>query len=95
MDDFESLNNYPNLPEAGTGFIDSIRIHTPNTRLAQKVQARHRKRGNETKIFPSLCGGLLIVYGPSASPRKRCSSNVYQQYRIFRRSWATAPLEVQ
>jgi hypothetical protein len=29
MDDFESLNNYPNLPEAGSGFVDRIRIDPP------------------------------------------------------------------
>src|SRR6516225_585463 len=29
MDDFVSLTNYPNLPEAGTGFIDRIQVTTP------------------------------------------------------------------
>jgi hypothetical protein len=29
MDDFQSLTNYPNAPEAGTGFIDSITVTTP------------------------------------------------------------------
>lgn len=28
MDDFQSLTNYPTLPEAGTGFIDSITVTT-------------------------------------------------------------------
>jgi hypothetical protein len=27
--DFQSLTNYPNLPEAGTGFIDSTTVTTP------------------------------------------------------------------
>lgn len=30
MDDFQSQANYPNLPEVGTGFIDSITITTPS-----------------------------------------------------------------
>jgi hypothetical protein len=29
MDDFESLANFPNTPEAGFGFIDSIRFESP------------------------------------------------------------------
>src|SRR5262249_31394879 len=29
MDDFLSLTNYPNRPEAGTGFIDRIQVTTP------------------------------------------------------------------
>jgi hypothetical protein len=29
MDDFESLHNYPTLLEAGSGFVDRIRIITP------------------------------------------------------------------
>ena len=29
MDDFVSLTNYPNLPEAGTGLIDFIHVTTP------------------------------------------------------------------
>jgi hypothetical protein len=29
MDDFQSLTNYPNSPEAGTGFVDSITVTTP------------------------------------------------------------------
>jgi hypothetical protein len=30
MDDFVSLMNYPNLPEAGTGFIESIQVNVPS-----------------------------------------------------------------
>jgi len=29
MDDFQSLTNYPNLPEAGTGLVDFIQVTTP------------------------------------------------------------------
>jgi hypothetical protein len=29
MDDFVSLTNYPDLPEAGTGFVDFIQVTTP------------------------------------------------------------------
>ena len=29
MDDFVSLTNYPNLPEAGTGLVDFIQVTTP------------------------------------------------------------------
>ena len=29
LDDFVSLTNYPDLPEAGTGFIDRIQVTTP------------------------------------------------------------------
>jgi hypothetical protein len=29
MDDFQSLTNYPNQPEAGTGFIESITVTVP------------------------------------------------------------------
>jgi hypothetical protein len=29
MDDFVSLTNYPDRPEAGTGFIDRIQVTTP------------------------------------------------------------------
>jgi hypothetical protein len=29
MDDFVSLTNHPDLPEAGTGFIDRIQVTTP------------------------------------------------------------------
>ena len=29
MDDFVSLTNYPDLPEAGTGFVDRIRVTIP------------------------------------------------------------------
>jgi hypothetical protein len=29
MDDFQSLANYPDSPEVGTGFIDSITVTTP------------------------------------------------------------------
>jgi hypothetical protein len=29
MDDFVSLTNFPNSPEAGTGFIDRIQVTTP------------------------------------------------------------------
>src|SRR5262245_49883542 len=29
MDDFESLHNFPTLPEAGTGFVDFIQVTTP------------------------------------------------------------------
>ena len=31
MDDFVSLTNYPNLPEAGTGLVDFIQVTTPGT----------------------------------------------------------------
>jgi hypothetical protein len=30
MDDFQTLTNYPNSPEAGSGFIDSITVTTPS-----------------------------------------------------------------
>jgi hypothetical protein len=30
MDDFQSQANYPNFPEGGTGFIDSITVTTPS-----------------------------------------------------------------
>jgi hypothetical protein len=29
MDDFVSLTNYPNLPQAGTGFVDFIQVTSP------------------------------------------------------------------
>jgi hypothetical protein len=29
MDDFESLHNFPTLPEAGSGFVDFIQVTTP------------------------------------------------------------------
>jgi hypothetical protein len=29
MDDFVSLTNYPDLPEAGTGLVDFIQVTTP------------------------------------------------------------------
>jgi MYXO-CTERM domain-containing protein len=29
VDDFESLHNYPTLLEAGSGFVDRIRVTTP------------------------------------------------------------------
>jgi hypothetical protein len=29
MDDFESLHNFPTLPEAGPGFVDFIQVTTP------------------------------------------------------------------
>jgi hypothetical protein len=31
MDDFVSLTDYPNLPEAGTGLVDFIQVTTPGT----------------------------------------------------------------
>ena len=31
MDDFESLHNFPTLPEAGSGFVDFIQVTTPAT----------------------------------------------------------------
>src|SRR5262249_51052188 len=31
MDDFQSLTNYPNLPEAGTGLVDFIQVTAPAT----------------------------------------------------------------
>lgn len=40
MDDFESLANFPNTPEAGTGFVDSIRIETSPVPLPPSIIAQ-------------------------------------------------------
>jgi hypothetical protein len=39
MDDFVSLTNFPNLPEAGTGLVDFIQVTTP----AAPVSRPHRR----------------------------------------------------
>src|SRR5262245_12525934 len=37
MDDFVSLTNYPDRPEAGTGFIDFIQVTTPAAAVSVPV----------------------------------------------------------
>jgi hypothetical protein len=53
MDDFVSLTNYPNLPEAGTGLVDFIQVTTP----AAPVPAPIVGAGLPGLIFAG--GGLL------------------------------------
>jgi hypothetical protein len=53
MDDFESLHNFPTLPEAGTGFVDFIQVTTPAAAVPGPVAGA----GLPGLIFAS--GGLL------------------------------------
>src|SRR5262249_26536468 len=53
MDDFQSLQNFPNNPEAGTGFVDFIQVTTP----AASVPAPIAGAGLPGLILAS--GGLL------------------------------------
>jgi hypothetical protein len=53
MDDFVSLTNFPNSPEAGTGFIDRIQVTTPAAAVPGPIVGAG---------LPGLilaCGGLL------------------------------------
>jgi hypothetical protein len=41
MDDFVSLTNYPNLPEAGTGLVDFIHVTTPAAPVPGPIAGAH------------------------------------------------------
>jgi hypothetical protein len=53
MDDFESLHNFPTLPEAGSGFADFIQVTTPAAAVPGPVAGA----GLPGLMFPAL--GML------------------------------------